>query len=271
VDTLTEEQHRTARAAYYGLTTALDRNLGRLFAALETAGLAQETVIAYTSDHGDMAGELGMWWKSSMYEGSVGVPLIWALPDRLLGEGGGAKGRTVSTLASVMDIGPTLIDLAGAPPLPHAAGRSLLPWLRGESASGWVDEVYAEMNGAFDVPPIRMVRQGPWKLVHFHGYETPQLFNVEEDPHELRDRGADPDPTVQRVRQELHARARAGWDPDALEATLARRAEDRAVITAWARTQRPHDPAHWTIDDPSAYNVFPDTPSIPTPEGAPNA
>jgi choline-sulfatase len=253
VDTLTEAQHRTARAAYYGLTTTHDRNVGRIFGALEASGLADDTVVVYTSDHGDMAGELGMWWKSSMYEGSVGVPLIWSLPDRLHASTGATNGRTLSTLASLIDIGPTLIDLAGAPPLPHAGGRSLLPWLRGETPSNWVDEVYAEMNAAFDVPPIRMVRQGPWKLVHFHGYETPQLFNLDEDPHELNDRGSDA--AVAHIRDALHAKALAGWSAEAMEAALERRARDHAVLVQWTRTQQPHDPTLWTTDP--SYNVFP--------------
>jgi hypothetical protein len=134
-----------------------------------------------------------------------------------------------------------------------------------------VDEVYAEMNGAFDVPPIRMVRQGAWKLVHFHGHETPQLFNLDQDPRELHDRGADP--TVRHIRDALREKALAGWNPEELEATLSRRAQDRTVIAAWTRAQQPKDPSLWTIDP--SYNVFPDGPHTtgtnPIPQGAPNA
>jgi choline-sulfatase len=251
---------RRARAAYYGLTTVLDQNVGRILDALAAAGLAEETVVVYTSDHGDMAGELGMWWKSSMYEGSVGVPLIWSWPGRrATGDGGRdgfPPGRTVRALASLIDVAPTLADLAGAPALPHATGRSLAPWLRGEAPAGRPaasDEVFAEMNPAMGVPALRMIRRGPWKLVHFDGFDAPQLFNLDDDPQELHDRGSDP--ALAGPRADLRARALDGWSAAVMEATLARRARDRGVLTAWYRAVRPPDPALWTADP--AENVIP--------------
>lgn len=250
IDTLTPEQNRRARAAYYGLTTVLDGNVGRLLAALDDTGAADNTAVAYTSDHGDMAGELGLWWKSSMYEGSVGVPLLWSWPGHFV------AGRTVPAVTSLLDVAPTLTELAAAPPLPHAAGHSLVPWLRGDTPADWPDEAYAEMNAAMDVPAMRLLRRGPWKLVHYDGYDAPQLFNLGDDPRELRDLGTDPDPAVSGVRDRLLADGLVGWSAAAMEATLARRARDRAVLTAWNREGRPAEPAHWTIDP--AYNVFPD-------------
>jgi choline-sulfatase len=254
VDTITPQQHRRARAAYYGLTTVLDRNVGRLLEALTESGAAGETAVVYTSDHGDMAGELGLWWKSSMYEGSVGVPLLWSWPGRFV------QGRTVTAVTRLLDVAPTLTDLAGAPSLPHATGRSLLPWLRGAQPAAalpdWPDEAYAEMNAALGIPAMRMLRRGPWKLVHFDGYPTPQLFHLEDDPHEVRDLGQDP--ALAGIRDRLLADALAGWSAPQLEATLARRARDREVLAAWGRALRPPQPAHWTVDP--AYNVFPDEP-----------
>jgi choline-sulfatase len=248
VDTLRAEQVRRARAAYYGLTTVMDQNVGRLMDALGETGSGDETAVAYTSDHGDMAGELGLWWKSSMYEGSVGVPLIWSWPGRF------HQGRTVSAVTSLLDVAPTLTALAGAPPLPHATGKSLVPWLRGETPADWPDEAFAEMNPAMDVPAMRMLRRGPWKLVHYDGYDTPQLFNLAADPQELDDLGADT--ATATIRDELRADALAGWSAAAMEAALARRARDREVMVAWNRQVRLAEPAHWTVDP--AYNIFPD-------------
>jgi arylsulfatase A-like enzyme len=110
------------------------------------------------------------------------------------------------------------------------------------------------MNAAMDVPAMRMLRRGPWKLVHYDGYDAPQLFNLAEDPRELHDLGTDP--SAAGNREELRAAALAGWSAAAMEAALARRARDREVMVAWNRQVRLAEPAHWTVDP--AYNIFPD-------------
>ncbi|MBI3972005.1 MAG: sulfatase-like hydrolase/transferase [Chloroflexi bacterium] len=251
VDERTDEEVRRARAAYYGLVTLLDHNVGRLLAALEDTGLAQRTAVVYTSDHGEMAGEHRMWWKSSLYEGSVGVPMIWSWPGRF------APARTVSAVASLVDVAPTLLALGGAPALPNATGHNLLPWLSNRSGGDVPDgpqEAYAEVVPGLGLPPARLVRRGPWKLTVHHGHATPQLFNLEDDPHELDDRGADPGHAD--VREALLAAALDGWSGAAIEETLRRRAADRQLLAGWYRAHTPPDPDYWSIAP--EYNVFPE-------------
>lgn len=187
VDALTPEQTRAARAAYYGLVSMVDAHVGQILDTLKETGLRQETVVCYTSDHGDMAGELGMWWKSTMYEGAVGVPLLLSWPGYF------PAGLVRREPVSLLDLAPTLIDLGGGPALPAPSGRVLTPLLRGEhQPADWRPEVYAEIVPALGPGPARLVRRGPWKLVYHHGYARPQLFNLGDDPPELHDLGGVP-------------------------------------------------------------------------------
>ncbi|GIX12220.1 MAG: hypothetical protein KatS3mg118_0179 [Paracoccaceae bacterium] len=109
-----------ARTAYWGLVHALDRRIGQVLAALRDAGLCDNTLIVYASDHGEHAGERGLWWKNTMFEESAGIPLILAWPGRL------PEGARCDRVVNLIDVGATLIDAAGAPPLPRSHGRSLL-------------------------------------------------------------------------------------------------------------------------------------------------
>ena len=232
VDHLSMAEAQRARAAYYGLVTLLDEQVGRVLAALEEGGHAADTAVVYTSDHGEMAGEHGMWWKMSFYQGSAGVPLIWSWPGRI------AQGHTTSAAASLLDVAPTLLELGSAPTLPNGTGHSLLGLLKGEVVPDWPDEAFYEMLPSAHVPAARMVRRGPWKLSYFHGYDTPQLFHLEEDPQELDDRGADP--ACRDVREALLARVHAGWSAAANAAIIERRTPDVALLTQWFRAVRPN-------------------------------
>lgn len=190
------EDQRRARVAYHGMCTFVDRQLGRVLDALDEAGLSENTIVIYTSDHGEQLGEHGMWWKHTFYEGSVGVPMVLAGP-------GVPRGRVVNEHVSLLDVGPTLLDLAGAPALPEASGRSFRCLLEGDP-SAWPNEVFAENYWSSASDQVHhMVRRGPWKLNRYPGHE-PQLFNLKDDPNELRDRAQDA--SCAEVRRELAAR-----------------------------------------------------------------
>ncbi|MCY4376873.1 MAG: sulfatase-like hydrolase/transferase, partial [Spirochaetaceae bacterium] len=114
------EQER-ARAAYWGLVTRVDELVGQVFAALDANGLRERCLVVYTSDHGDMLGEHGLWWKHVFYEESIRVPLIVSWPGVV------AAGRRCANVVSAVDVAATLADAMGGPPLPGSPGRSLLP------------------------------------------------------------------------------------------------------------------------------------------------
>jgi len=254
-----DETIRRARAGYYGLVTHMDTQIGSILDVLRKTGLADDTVVIYTSDHGEMAGEHGMWWKSCFYEGSAGVPLIVSGPRRF------AAGRVAREVVSLLDIAPTLTEVAGAKPLPHARGRSLLPLLserkRGASGSAkkidWPNLAFCEhySSARRGDPPGRMVRRGPWKLNVYHGYDAPQLFNLDDDPDEWNDLGTDPAHAA--VRQELLERVHEGWSPERIKARVKRVVSDYPILAAWGKAVRPPDPDHWV--PPPGSNIFPQT------------
>lgn len=248
VDNLTDEEIRRARAGYYGLVAEFDRHVGRILAALREAGLERNTIVVYTTDHGEKAGENGLWWKTTFYEGAVTVPLIVSYPARIEG------GRRVRQIASLVDIGPTLCDLAGGERMPLATGRSLVPLLEGRPAN-WPDETFSELPGSLGVPTGRMIRSGRWKLIHYHGMR-PLLFDLESDPQELRDLGESPAHAATRDR--LQARVLAGWSATEIDAAMAERAKHNELIRKWSQKTRPPAPQQWYA--PPDANVFPRIP-----------
>ena len=239
VDRVGPEQARRARAAYFGMITLMDRNIGRVLDALEATGLAERTAVLYTSDHGDLAGEHGLWWKDSFYEGSVGVPMIWSWPGRF------RTGHRADAVVSLLDVAPTLIDLAGAEPLPGARGRSLLGLLKGEAAvDHWPSIAFAE-TCAEGQRPARMVRSGRWKLNVYHGYDRPQLFDLVSDLEERHDLGADA--AFAEVRRDLLARVADGWSGEWVERQVRRRVEDMRIVQRWKATQPVGESERWAM------------------------
>ena len=252
VDELTDEQVQIARAAYYGLVTFMDEQIGKLLSTLADTRFGDNTLIIYTSDHGEMAGEHRMWWKSSFYQDSVGVPLIFSLPGQF------AEGRTISDVTSLLDIGPTLVDLAGSEPMFGVRGRSLKGFLVGNgNVPNWQNTAFAELGGLQGDSPARMIRRGPWKLNYYHGYDRPQLFNLDTDPGEWNDLAADS--AYSTVRDELLDEVRAGWSGDTVLRTLETTQNDHQVLEDFARSARAsteHVPDRWTA--PDGCNVFPE-------------
>ncbi len=246
IEDLTEDDILRARAGYYGLVTHFDRQVGRVLDALQQSGLAEDTLVIYTSDHGEMAGEHGMWWKSNFYEGSASVPLVISWPGRF------ASGEKLGQIVNLVDIGPTMIDLAGAGPLPEVAGRSLAPLLWGEEIE-WENETFSEHCSSWGPLPARMIRRGDWKLVHYEGYR-PQLFDLREDPDELHDLGDDP--LYDDIRRDLARRVLADWSGMHVVEVLERRKQTNSLLARWFRTVRPECPEQWVA--PPEANVFPD-------------
>lgn len=248
-DGLTAAQARTARAGYYGLVTWIDQQVGQILSTAEESGLAADTAVIYTSDHGDMLGENGLWQKSYLFDPSVSVPLIVSW----LGQTRAAS--VVTEPVSLTDLAPTLIDLCGGPPLPNATGRVLTPLLRGEPLPDtWRPEVYVESMHVSGFPPSRMVRRERWKLMRYHGFDTPQLFDLEADPHERHDRAGDPGCAA--IRASLDALVLQGWSGAEVARAVRRHVIDAQLTGAWAQALHPHQPDLWKA--PPHSNVFPE-------------
>ena len=189
---------RRARRAYYGSIFDVDRKIAEVLQALEETGFADNTVIIFTADHGDMLGERGLWFKMSLFEHSVRVPLIVHAPKRF------APCR-VAAAVSLVDLLPTFVEMARdgdagdyATPL---EGRSLLPHLGG---SGGHDEAIGEYYGEGTREPIFMLRRGSRKFVAAE--EDPdQLYDLGSDPRETRNLAVEPAEraAVEQLRQEI--------------------------------------------------------------------
>ena len=234
---LTEHQIRVARAAYYGMCEWFDRRIGMVLDRLDETGLAENTLVVYTTDHGEAAGTHGMWSKSTFYEESVGVPMIARLPGVV------PAGARSPAICNLMDLGPTFTEMAGADPLPGVDGRSLWTELQGRRDESRPDETYSEIHGDYGRlseemdPPSRMVRKGPWKLIKYRGETPPVLYNLDDDPAELNDLGSDPQHTG--VREMLLKRLYDGWDPDDVYEQSMAMQLDADVIGKWGETVKP--------------------------------
>lgn len=223
--TITLNEARRARAAYYGLVTVLDENIGTIMNTLDETSLVDDTVFIYVSDHGDLNGEHGMWWKESFYEGSVSVPMLWSWP------GSFRAGTQVDAVTSLLDIGPTLAQLAQAEPLPERRGNSLTGFLYPGGDTSTRPEVAFAETCALGQRPARMIRGGRYKLNVYHGYEDCQLFDLQADPRETHDLGCDP--AYADIRQELLNRAMDGWDGDNVQRRCALRTAELGVTQRW--------------------------------------
>jgi choline-sulfatase len=219
---LSDEQVRAARHAYHAAVSYLDERVGEVLGALGEAGLDDDTIVVFTADHGEMLGERGLWFKMSFFEQSARVPLFVRRP-------GGAVGRRVAEAVSLLDLGPTLLELAGAPPLGAVDGESLVPLMdagAGRRSAAVVGEYLAEGVNA----PAVMVRRGQHKLIHCPG-DPDQLYDLAEDPAELVNLAGVPKHAelLGELREEVARR----WDLDDLERrVLASQRERRLVLRA---------------------------------------
>ena len=214
-----DRQRQIAIAGYFGLISFIDNHIGRIMQVMEETGLMENTRIAFTSDHGENLGTRGLWGKSTMYEESVGVPLIITGEDI-------PTGKVVETPVSLIDFYPTILRCIGIPPNDQdreRPGRSLLDLAReGDDAERMVLSEYhatASKTGVF------MLRNGRYKYIHYvsHGAE---LFDLEMDPEELRDLSSDPG--HQSMIREFEKRLRDILDPEAVDANA--KQDQNAVI-----------------------------------------
>jgi choline-sulfatase len=200
---VTDEMVRNARHAYLGAVSYVDDRLQRLLDILRVAGRLENTVVILTSDHGDMQGERGLWYKMSFYEGAARVPLVVSAPGRF------AASRVISPV-STMDLLPTLVGIAGGDDEAAAAdldAESLMPLLRGEHDQREVVVGQYLAEGA--VAPIVMYRRGSWKLIHSPA-DPDQLFDLSTDPLERNNRATDP--AAAEILASLRAEVAARWD-----------------------------------------------------------
>lgn len=201
-----DERVRRARAAYYAMITELDDRLGNFIDAIEQRGTLNDTVLIYTSDHGEMHGEHGLFLKRALYEGAARVPII-------LAGSGLPKGKVIDTPVSDVDLTATLLDLGGVPRPAGMRGKSLLPLIAGDSNAA-PPHVYSECHTEGTCTGSFMIRRGDWKYLYFSFYGDNQLFNLRDDPGEMNNLAGKPDTAS--IEKELHEALTSLVDPDAV-------------------------------------------------------
>ena len=258
------EQIRNARHAYYANTSYFDNWIGQFVAVLEETGLAENTIVIVTSDHGEMLGERGLWYKMNFFENSVRVPLVVAGP--------GIVHSTIETSCSLVDLMPTLLDLAlqnGTPDAHLRApidGKSLRPQLEGskEETPVTISEYCAESTSY----PMFMLRKDSYKYIHCDS-DPVQLYNLDEDPLEINNLADNPE--YSDVAADFAKIVDDRWDKEAIRndvfayqdaRLLVHEAMQRGARTSWeyqpmvdAANQYVRNHLDWTVQ--AARSRFP--------------
>jgi choline-sulfatase len=233
LDGVSKEDWRRVRAAYYANVEFLDENIGRIVEkAKETLG--ENTIFIYSSDHGESMGINNIVWKTTFFECSVKIPLIFSGP-------GIEEGRTVEGLACLNDVTRTLIEYGEGPELPKPYGMSLKNVLENKEEidkdRSIISQIgtYGKNKDDLDLPSA-MIRKGEYKLVSYHGYERASLYNVEKDNLCGNDIGRDSN--FDEIKDELLNELNEKWDGEkALRLSL--EALDNFFVTSkWANTTR---------------------------------
>jgi choline-sulfatase len=243
--TVTDAAVRNARHAYYGMISYIDDKVGRLMDALEQLGMSEDTIVVFTSDHGEMLGERSMWFKMNMFEWSVRVPLIFWAPGKF-------SPKRVKENVSLVDLLPTFTEL-GHGPAPEdfpdeVDGNSMVKLLTTGTDEAWPDVAISDYTANATPGPVRMIRRGPFKLIHIPD-NLSLLFNLDDDPDELNNLANQA--AHQPLLEELKAIAFRGYDPEQVSRevrTSQRRrlfirdsADPNSTDSNWAYVARPGD------------------------------
>lgn len=220
---LSDEQILIARHAYYAMISYVDDQVGKLINALQDTGLAENTVVLFTADHGDMMGERGMWYKFNPYEWSVRVPLIVSAP-------GAPRGLIEDRGVSLVDLLPTFLDLAteGQPPEPidPLDGHSLVGLINGND-SKWADDVMMEFTGEGLYSPALILRKDGFKYVYCED-DPGMLFDLKNDPRELDNLCQNP--VHQKLADDMLTEVLSRWDPKSMKEKIIQSQKRRLYI-----------------------------------------
>lgn len=268
----TEERVRNARHAYYAMLSYVDDKVGSLLRTLYATGLADDTIVIFTSDHGEMLGERGMWYKMTFFEWSARVPLLLWAPQQF-------PPQRIACPVSLVDLLPTILDLASGGRAGESGGQvdgqSLVPLLRNGLSAG-PPCVLGEISFEGAIAPCFMIRRGAYKYI-YSDPDPEQLYDLSADPHELVNLSGQPG--QQAVQREFRAEIDARWDRQTLHSRVLESQRRRRVVadslvrgkrSSWdyqplADASEQYMRGHLDLDSLERRARFP-TPSIPLPD-----
>lgn len=253
-----EERIKAARRAYFAACTYVDTQVGKLMNVLKNCGLADDTIVVFTGDHGDMLGEKGLWYKMVWFEMSARVPMIVCAPGKY-------QPRRVKENVSTMDLLPTFVAMSGSsvdPTLP-LDGVSLMPYLDENAQGEKTDTVLGEYMAEGTLAPVVMIRRGPWKFI-YSPIDPPMLFNVQTDPTELVN-------LAEGIPLPSHHAAAVKDQQATSSAAAPKTTAGPAALPTPVSTPSPQSPplAFFSQPNPSAFSVF-TPPRTPSPHTDPN-
>ncbi len=231
-----QEDLRRIRAAYYGMVEKLDSDIGTVIAAADRKFGRENYVLIYTSDHGEMLGEKDLICKTHFYDSSARVPFLARWSSHF------PESRRIQEATSLLDLSPTLTAIGEGPSLPLQHGESLEPVLTGGTADT-KRVVLSQFATTVDGYVSGMARDARYKYIYYHGYENPQLFDMQEDPWEKNDLSGQPD--LRPIREGLHATLAASWDPEKIREQVIRSWQESAIVRACENKQFIPNPELW--------------------------
>ncbi|MEC8382365.1 MAG: sulfatase-like hydrolase/transferase [Myxococcota bacterium] len=205
---------KLGRECYYGLINWLDDEIGDLLKALRRSSAADNTIVVFTSDHGENKGDHYLWWKNCMYESAVRIPMLMSFPQRFAG------GQVRDGACTTLDVLQTLMELSGAEPGEDWQGDSMVAHLD-DPNHPWKDRALSEYYAHNVCSGFQMLRQGPWKYVYHTRFNDEfgperELYNLETDPNEFKNLAAIETERVKSMHAELTTEL--GMPPDDVEA-----------------------------------------------------
>ena len=236
IKALTDEERRRTTAAYYANIEYMDSLIGDVLSAVEERLGLDDTIIIYTSDHGESLGCHGLYWKSNFYRESVNIPLVFSWKDHI-------RRADVSGPVSLLDIAPTLLSITGSEPLSYCDGINLSPVLL-EGAEPDPDRIVismlADLKGDY---PSAMIRRGSYKLIKFCNDENPILFDFGSDAAEDKDFGKDPN--YKEIRSILLDQLHKYWDEESAMDQLEKAKAESIELKRWIQSSKPQICGEW--------------------------
>lgn len=254
IENLPKDKVRSAIVAYYALISSTDENFGRIMETAKRTLDMDNTIVIYSSDHGESIGEHGLFWKSSMDEGAVHVPFFVYGPKLLRSQ------VSLKGVVSLLDISKTILELADAEELPSMDGLSLVPYLKAEKELPNREVISVFADWFMCETPVGMIRSGDFKLIHHAKYKTLELFDLKNDPLENNDLGSDDN--YKEFRNKLMKKLEEIWNPEKVEIELQqakkKHLENKAsyqIIDKWIKTTGKTPMPNWECDKLNNYII----------------